>query len=154
MLRLLAKRNVDLGSHRSRVVCHLHAMLADLVPDGIARKLNVSGAFELLATIIADTPVEQARHDLAVELIDDLRRLDSQLKESHRRIRVAVMASATSLTEVFGVGPIIAATLIGSTGDISRFNNRDHFAAYNGTAPVGPPVGAWCTGSPSAATGA
>ncbi len=29
-----------------------------------------------------------------------------------------------------------AAVLIGNTGDIRRFRNRDHFAAYTGTAPV------------------
>ena len=37
---------------------------------------------------------------------------------------------------LFGVGPIIACYLIGYTGDITRFANRDHYAAYNGTAPV------------------
>ena len=40
------------------------------------------------------------------------------------------------MTELYGIGPIIAAMLIGFTGDIRRFSNRDHFAAYNGTAPV------------------
>jgi transposase len=38
--------------------------------------------------------------------------------------------------ELFGVGPIIACYLIGFTGDIARFANRDAYAAYNGTAPV------------------
>ena len=47
-----------------------------------------------------------------------------------------VKASATSLTDLFGVGPVLAATLIGHSGDIGRFRNRDHYAAYNGTAPV------------------
>ena len=45
-------------------------------------------------------------------------------------------ASKTTLTEVFGVGPIVAATVIGDVGDVSRFPSRDHFAAYNGTAPI------------------
>jgi transposase len=40
------------------------------------------------------------------------------------------------VTEVFGVGPVIAATIIGDTIDITRFPSRDHFAACNGTAPV------------------
>jgi transposase len=53
-----------------------------------------------------------------------------------RRIRAAVLVSGTSLTELFGIGPIIAAMLIGYSGDIARFANRDHYAAYNGTAPV------------------
>jgi transposase len=48
----------------------------------------------------------------------------------------AVTASQTSLTELFGIGPIIACYLIGFTGDIARFATRDAYAAYNGTAPV------------------
>ena len=47
-----------------------------------------------------------------------------------------VAASKTRLTDIYGVGPIIAATVLGFVGDISRFPTRDHFAAYNGTAPV------------------
>jgi transposase len=116
--------------------CRLHAALADLAPGGIAKELNASDAFELLGRMQPTSPVEQTRHDLAVELLDDVRRLDAQLKASHKRIRDAVRASDTSLTELFGVGPIIACSLIGCTGDVRRFANRDQFAAYNGTAPI------------------
>jgi transposase len=100
------------------------------------RELNASDAVELLARIQPTSPVEQTRHDLAVELLDDVRRLDTQLKASHQRIRDAVRASDSSVTELFGVGPIIACSLIGYTGDVRRFANRDQFAAYNGTAPI------------------
>ena len=34
------------------------------------------------------------------------------------------------------MGPVIAATVIGAVRDVSRFPDRDHFAAYNGTAPI------------------
>ena len=40
------------------------------------------------------------------------------------------------MTEVFGVGPIVAAFLIGYTGDIGRFASANHYASYNGTAPI------------------
>ena len=40
------------------------------------------------------------------------------------------------MTEVFGVGPAVAAAVIGDVRDISRFPSPDRFAAYNGTAPV------------------
>jgi transposase len=30
----------------------------------------------------------------------------------------------------------VAGTVIGYVGDVSRFSDRDHFAAYNGTAPI------------------
>jgi hypothetical protein len=35
-----------------------------------------------------------------------------------------------------GVGPVIAAAVLGDVRDVSRFPGRDHFAAYNGTAPI------------------
>jgi transposase len=80
--------------------------------------------------------VEVARHALALEHLDDLRRFDDQMRASKQRIADAIAASGTSLTELFGVGPVVAATLIGDTGDVGRFRNRDHFAAYTGTAPI------------------
>ena len=136
ILRLLAKRNIDIGKQRTRVVCRLHNVLMELAAGGIAKELNASDAVRLLERIEPASPVEQARHDLAAELLADVQRLDVQLKESHRRIRMAVRASGTTLTEVFGIGPVIACYLIGFTGDVCRFASRDQYAAYNGTAPV------------------
>ena len=121
VLRLLAKRNMDIGNHRTRVVCRLHALLAELAPGGMAKEMYVSEADVFMAKLRPETPAQQMRFDLALELLDDVRRLDAQLKESHRRIRVAIKASGTSLIELYGVGPIIAATLIGYSGDITRF---------------------------------
>jgi len=71
------------------------------------------------------------RHELALGVVDDVRRLDEQIKESHRRIRTAVRASNTSLTELFGVGPIVACAVIGYTGDVRHFANRDHWRNPN-----------------------
>jgi transposase len=136
VLRLLAKRNIDIGNHRTRVVCRLHNLLMELAPGGIAKELNASDAVALLDRVAPMTPAEAARRDQAIELLADVRRLDEQLTASHRRIRTAVAASDTTLTELFGVGPIIACYLIGFTGDIARFAGRDAYAAYNGTAPV------------------
>jgi len=136
VLRLLAKRNIDIGVHRTRLVGRMHALLVELAPGGIAKEINASDVDRFLARLSPATPTEQVRFDLAVELLGDIRRLDEQLKVSHKRIRVAVAASGTTLTDVFGIGPIIAAMLIGYTGDITRFRGRDHYAAYNGTAPV------------------
>jgi transposase len=136
ILRLLAKRNIDIGNQRSRVVARLHALLLELDPGGISKEINASDVDRFLAEVHPATPAAQLRYDLAAELLDDIRRLDGQLKTSHKRIRTAVAASGTSVTEVFGIGPIIAAMLIGFSGDITRFANRDRYAAYNGTAPI------------------
>ena len=66
----------------------------------------------------------------------EFRRAASQLVESKRRIADAVEAAKTTVTEVVGVGPLVAAMCIGYSGDVRRFASRDHYAAYCGTAPV------------------
>ena len=45
-------------------------------------------------------------------------------------------ASGSTLTQIFGVGPILAATILGTVGDVARFPTKAHFASYAGTAPV------------------
>ncbi len=73
---------------------------------------------------------------LALGLVSDTRRLDSEIAASKARITAAVAASGTSVTELYGVGPVVAAFLIGHSGDMRRFDNRDHYASYNATAPI------------------
>jgi transposase len=58
------------------------------------------------------------------------------LKDSRARITAAVTASGTTLREIFGVGPIVAAMLIGFSGDPLRFPSASRYAAYTGTAPI------------------
>ena len=79
--------------------------------------------------------VDEARGELAAAFLEDLRRIDAQLRETRKKLTTAVQAAGTSLTGLFGVGPVIAAAVIGDVRDVSRFPGRDHFAAYNGTAP-------------------
>ena len=74
--------------------------------------------------------------ELAAELTEDLRGTDARIRETRKKAAAAVAAAGTSLTGLFGVGPVIAAAVIGDVRHVSRFPDRDHFAAYNGTAPV------------------
>jgi hypothetical protein len=59
------------------------------------------------------------------------------MRDTKNKPTVAVRAAGTSLTGLFGAGPVIAATVIGDVRDVSRFPGPDHFAAWNGTAPAG-----------------
>jgi transposase len=136
VMKVWAKRHRDLSRHHNRVACRLHSVLCDLVPGGVAGEISPAQAARLLDAIEPAGAVAAARHELAVELVADLVRLDAQRRDARRRITAAVTASKTTLTEVFGVGPIVAATVIGDVGDLTRFPSRDHFAAYNGTAPI------------------
>jgi transposase len=135
LLRLLFRRNMDIGNQRSRTVSRLHALLVELQPGGIAREIKATDVHRFLDGLSPAGPVEQVRYDLALELLGEVERYDAQLKVSHKRIRDAVTVSKTTVTDIYGVGPVLAAALIGHSGDVRRFANRDHYAAYNGTAP-------------------
>jgi transposase len=75
------------------------------------------------------------RRRVAVELLGELRRVDADLGELKTRTRTAVLASGTTVTDVFGVGSTMAAYLVGYSGDVRRFPTAGHYARYNGTAP-------------------
>jgi transposase len=136
-LKLWSKRRRDLGSLRTQVVCRLHSVLCDLVPGGHGKKeITASQAARILSDLKPVGSVEAARFELALDFLADMRRIDAQMLEAKRRLEVAVKASGTTVTEVFGVGPYVAGTVIGYVVDVARFANRDHFAAYNGTAPI------------------
>jgi transposase len=136
VLRLLAKRNKQLGGARTRAACRLHAVLIELVPGGIPKEITPNRAARLLASVTPANPVEVTRHMLALDHLDDLCRIDDQLRDLHRRMDDAVKASGTTVTELFGFGAVGAAIALGYTRDVHRFANRDRFAAYNGTAPI------------------
>src|SRR3954451_1365878 len=73
---------------------------------------------------------------MALELLGDVRRLDAEIAMSKRRVVVAVDAADSTLTELYGVGAVVAGIIIGHVGDVRRFPSRDHFASYNATAPI------------------
>jgi transposase len=98
--------------------------------------MTAGQAAQLRGSITTSDAVAAARRELAARFTADLRGIDAQMRDTKKKLTVAVRAAGTSLTELFGVGPVIAATVIGDVRDVSRFPSRDHFAAWNGTAPV------------------
>ena len=135
-VRLLADRHQDLTALRTQAVCRLHALIAALVPGGHQRRISADAAASRLRAVHPATAVEAARRDLALDLVADIRRLDEGIAAVKTSTAAAVAASGTTVTDVFGVGPIVAALLIGHTGDIARFPTAGHYASYNGTAPI------------------
>jgi len=134
--KLWSKRHRDLARNVNKVACRLHSLLCDLVAGGVPEEMTVTKAAQLLAKVRPAGAVAAARVELAQELLEDLRRLNVQMKESKKRLAAVVAASRTSVIKVFGVGPVNGAAVIGLTGDVARFPNRAHFAAFNGTAPI------------------
>jgi transposase len=136
VLKIWSKRYRDLGRTRTQVVCRLHAVLCQLIPGGVSKAIRAPAAARLLASITPAGAVEAARCELAAVFLEDLRGIDARIRETRKKLAVAVQATGTSLTGLFGVGPVVAAAVIGDVRVVSRFPGRDHFAAYNGTAPI------------------
>ena len=107
-----------------------------LVPGGMPKRITAARAARVLAQVTPAGAAAEARCELAAGFLQDLRRIDDQMQQARKKLAAAVQASGTTLTEVFGVGPVIAAIVIGEAGDVTRFAGRDHFAACNGTAPI------------------
>jgi transposase len=136
VLKVWAKRHRDLARSRNQTTCRLHAALCDLVPGGVRKEITAGQAARILEQVRPSDAVATARCELAAEFLTDLRRRDAQLRDTNKKLAAAVRASGTSLTGLFGVGPVIAGTVIGDVRQVFRFPSRDHFAAYDGTAPV------------------
>ena len=137
VLRLLSERREDLVAERTRALNRLHALLRDLVPGGVTGKLSADRAAHILRAIRpkGGTSV-RLRRSLASEVLRDVRTLDRKIADLSRRIEAEVEASGTTLTQIFGIGPILAATIIGAVGNVGRFPSKGHFASYSGTAPL------------------
>jgi transposase len=136
VLRMLAKRHRELTSLRTQAVCRLHALLAQLKPGGHRRQLSAKAASRMLQGIRTLDPVGEQRRTMARTHLADIRRLDRDIKANKALVRKAVNTADTTLTNIYGVGPMVAALVIGYTGDPARFATADHYAAYNGTAPI------------------
>ena len=136
VLKVWSKRYRDLGRTRTQAACRLHAVLGGLIPGGVPKAITTARAARVLKALRPVSAVETARWELAADLLDDLRRIDARMRETRKKLAAAVAGSGTSLTGLFGVGPVIAAAVIGDVREVSRFPDRDHFAAYNGTAPI------------------
>ncbi|HEY2488362.1 MAG TPA: transposase [Streptosporangiaceae bacterium] len=105
-------------------------------PGGVSRRITAGQAERILGPLAPPDAVAAARIELAAAYAGDLRRIDDQLRGARKRLDAAVRASGTSLTGLFGVGPVVAAVVIGEVRDVTRFPGRDCFAACNGTAPI------------------
>ena len=137
VMKVWAKRHRDLCRHRTRVACRLHAVLCELIPGGFSRRDQRSSGHPAARRARARRgggrrPATQ----LAVELVADLRRSTTSSATPRSGSPPRSRPRRRPSPSVFGVGPIIAATVIGDVGDVSRFPTRDRFAAYNGTAPI------------------
>jgi len=135
-LGLLADRRDELGRARTQAINRIHRLLLDLVPGGAKRFLSAAQARALIAATRPRDIAGKTRRRLAAELITELESIDRKIKACKKEIQALVEAQDSTLLELHGIGPSGAARLLADVGSIYRFASRDHFASWNGTAPL------------------
>jgi transposase len=135
-LRALLDYREDLVRERGALVNRAHAELGGLRPGYqqqipiLTTRARVRAALDLLGD---DTSI---RATLCRRRLERVLAIDTETAELKRQISKLVAAADTTLTDLYGVGPLIAARFIAEVVDIRRYPNRNAFAAANGTAPL------------------
>jgi transposase len=135
-LALLDERRVNLSHSRTRTVNQLHALLRELMAGGAPTSLTPVSASSALRGFRPRTSPDRIRVELAKELIADVRRFDEQMAANAKTMTALLDEHGTRLREIDGVGPVLAARLLGRTGSPKRFASAAAYANYTGTAPV------------------
>jgi transposase len=135
-LKLLSDRRHQLVASRTQSVCRLHRLIRELIPGGTPRALTAERAQALVNGLNVSDTAGLMRIELALDHIDDIKRFDRRIDQITLKIHAAVKDSDTTLTRIYGVGPLTAGLILGEVGDVSRFPTRHHFASYSGTAPI------------------
>ncbi len=136
VLGMLADRRDELGRARTQTINRIHRLLLELIPGGARQFLSAPQARALLATTRPRDVVGKTRRRLAAELITELEGIDRKIKAGKKEITALVEARGSTLLQLHGIGPSSAARLLADVGSIHRFASRDHFASWNGTAPL------------------
>lgn len=136
ILRLLADRDHQITAQRTRTIGRLHALLCLLIEGGTTRALTATKAAALLDLVAIDGPITAERVATARQFIVEIDTLDQARIATRTRARHIIAATATTLTEIHGIGPVTAAIILGRVTDIARFPTSGHFARHNGTAPI------------------
>jgi transposase len=136
VLKLLSDRRQQLVEQRIAAVNRLHDVLQDLLPGGASTRLTASKALQILAEIRPTDAVTRTRKLIAEQHAQDVAELDVKAKVLTNQIKLAVAEQPSRVNDVFGIGAVGTALVLGETGDVRRFKSKHHFASYTGTAPI------------------
>ena len=62
--------------------------------------------------------------------------MEKKIKALTKELKAMVIARGSTLMDLPGVGPVVAARILADVGDVARFADRNRFASWTGTAPL------------------
>jgi len=136
VLRMLADRREELTRQRIQTVNRLHRLLSELTPGKAKKDITALQAKAILASVRPRDLAGKTRRRLAAEQLAELVATEKKIKASTKELKAAVLARGSTLMDLRGVGPVVAARILADVGDVSRFADRNRFASWTGTAPL------------------
>ena len=135
-LRALVEYRDQLVRARTQVANRTHADLVNVLPGYERRVPNLRAKAHRTTARSLLRRDRSVRAELGRKRLDELSRLEREIAAMDRRIEQTVRKTGTSLTSIPGVGPFIAAKILGEVGDPSRVRSKPAFAVLSGTAPL------------------
>jgi transposase len=135
-LRMLVDRRAELARRRAQTANRLQRLLAELTPGKAKKDITTLQAKAILASVRPRDLVGKTRRRLAAEQLADLAGVEKKIKALTKELKALVHDSGSTLMDLPGVGPIVAARILADVGDVTRFADRNRFASWTGTAPL------------------
>ena len=135
-LRALVEYRDQLVRARTQVANRTHADLVNVLPGYERQVPNLRAKAHRTTARSLLRGDRSVRAELVRKRLGELSRLEREIAAMDRRIRATVQKTGTSLTSIPGVGPFIAAKILGEVGDPSRIRSKPAFAVLSGTAPL------------------
>ena len=135
-LRMLVDRREELTRARIQTVNRLHRLLSELHPGQAKKDMTALQAKAILASVRPRDLAGKTRRRLAAEQLAELVAIEKKIKALTKELKAMVLASGSTLMDLPGVGPVVAARILADVGDVARFADRNRFASWTGTAPI------------------
>jgi len=135
-LRCLVHYRRELVQARTRDISRLHADLQQIA-CGYHRKITTpltSAKAQRVSRMIRGNQTPRAL--IARHRLNNIRALNRKIKDLNGAITTTVETSGTTLTNIHGVGVLVAAEILAEVGDPTRYATKAKFAMANGTAPL------------------
>jgi transposase len=135
-LRLLTEYRDQLVTERTALANRVHLDLVWLRPGYHQQLPHLTSGAHLQAALVLVDGDDSIRADVTRRRLDRMLDLTIEIRDLKRQITALVRTTGSSLPEIYGIGPVVAATIIGLVADVRRYPTRHHFATANGTAPL------------------
>jgi transposase len=119
-----------------QTVNRLDRLLAELLPGTSKKDITALQAKALLSSVRPRDLVGKTRRRIAADELADLIAIEKKIKTLTKELTQMVEATRSTLTELPGVGAIVAGRVLTEVGDVARFADRNRFASWTSTAPL------------------